>query len=75
MNILMVVSVFRLRKRGIRSPEASRYLTPGYPLVPLLFVLVMSLLLMNAIAFNPRETLIGIAMTALGIPVYLWIRK
>ncbi len=72
-NILMVASVFPLRKRGL--PSSDRYLTPGYPLVPLAFVLVMSLLLVNAIAFNPRDTLIGVGLTALGIPVYLWIRK
>jgi hypothetical protein len=35
----------------------------------------MGLLLLNAIVFNPRDTLMGIALTALGIPVYLWIRK
>jgi APA family basic amino acid/polyamine antiporter len=72
-NILMVASVFRLRKRALATPEP--YLTPGYPFVPLTFVLVMSLLLLNAIVFNPRDTFIGIALTALGIPAYLWIRK
>jgi APA family basic amino acid/polyamine antiporter len=73
MNILMVASVFRLRRRAIDSPE--RYLTPGYPLVPLTFIFVMGLLLVNAIAFNPRDTFMGIALTALGLPVYLWIRR
>jgi APA family basic amino acid/polyamine antiporter len=70
MNILMVAAVFPLRKR---SP--SGYRTPGYPFVPLAFILVMSLLLLNAIVFNPRDTAIGIALTALAIPVYLWVRK
>jgi len=72
-NILMVAAVFRLRKRATASPD--HYFTPGYPLVPLTFILVMSLLLVNAIVFNPRDTLMGVALTALGIPVYLWIRK
>jgi hypothetical protein len=30
---------------------------------------------MSAVVFNPRDTLIGVALTALGIPVYLRIRK
>jgi amino acid transporter len=68
-NILMVAAVFRFRKRGPASSD--RYLTPGYPFVPLTFILVMSLLLVNAVVFNPRETFMGIALTALGIPVYL----
>jgi APA family basic amino acid/polyamine antiporter len=72
-NILMVAAVFRLRKRAPAS--ADHYLTPGYPFVPLTFILVMSLLLVNAIVFNPRDTFLGIALTALGIPAYLWIRK
>jgi APA family basic amino acid/polyamine antiporter len=76
MNILMVASVFRLRKREARSEErANHYFAPGYPFLPLLFIFVMSLLLLNAIAFNPGDTLVGIALTALGIPVYLWIRR
>jgi APA family basic amino acid/polyamine antiporter len=72
-NILMVAAVFRLRKRALASSD--QYLTPGYPFVPLIFIVVMSLLLVNAIAFNLRDTLIGVALTALAVPVYLWIRR
>jgi APA family basic amino acid/polyamine antiporter len=72
-NVLMVASVFRLRKRTRETPGA--YLTPGYPVVPLVFVSVMSLLMVNAIVFNPRDTFIGIALTAAAAPVYLWLRR
>jgi APA family basic amino acid/polyamine antiporter len=72
-NILMVAAVFRLRKRSLASSD--QYLTPGYPFVPLVFIVVMSLLLVSAIVFNPRDTMIGVALTALAIPVYLWIRR
>ncbi len=76
MNIMMVASIYRLRKRREESGAGTdRYRTPGYPFVPLLFVLVMSVLLLNAVIFNPRDTAIGIALTALGIPVYFWIRE
>jgi APA family basic amino acid/polyamine antiporter len=71
-NILIVASIFPIRRR---HPRGDRYLTPGYPYAPLVFVVVMSLLLVNAVVFNPRDTIIGIAMTAVGIPVYLWIQK
>jgi APA family basic amino acid/polyamine antiporter len=71
-NILMVASVFRLRRRLGSEPGA--YRTPGYPLVPAVYILVLTLLLASAIAYNPLDTLIGIAMTATCIPVYLWIR-
>ena len=70
-NILMVASVFRLRGR-LGSPGG--YRTPGYPLVPAVYILVLALLLVGAIAYNPLDTLIGMTMTATGLPVYAWIR-
>ena len=71
-NILMVAAVFRLRRR-LGNPATS-YRTPGYPLVPLVYMLVLALFLVSAMAYNPVDTLIGMAMTATGLPVYLWIR-
>jgi basic amino acid/polyamine antiporter, APA family len=70
-NILLVASVFRLRRRTAADP--SSYLTPGYPLVPAFYVLVLVLFLVTAIVYNPRDTFIGIAMTATAVPVYLGI--
>jgi len=71
-NILMVASVFRLRRR--LGPAPGAYRAPGYPVVPAVYVVVLALLLVSAIAYNPLDTLIGIAMTATGLPVYRWIR-
>ena len=71
-NILMVASVFRLRRR--LGTISGSYRTPGYPLVPAVYILVLALLLVSAIAYNPLDTLIGIAMTATGLPFYWWIR-
>ncbi|MFQ5791530.1 MAG: APC family permease, partial [Acidobacteriota bacterium] len=72
-NILMVASVFPLRRR---SPGTkTEYLTPGYPWVPAIFIVVMALLLTSAIFYNPVDTLMGVALTAAGVPVYLWITK
>ncbi len=71
-NILFVASVFRLRRRF--PGAAGAYRTPGYPLVPATYILVLALLLASAIVYNPLDTLLGIAMTSLGIPFYLWMR-
>jgi APA family basic amino acid/polyamine antiporter len=71
-NILFVASVFRLRRR--LAEAAGAYRTPGYPLVPAAYIVVLALLLASAIAYNPRDTLIGMAMTATALPVYLWVR-
>jgi len=67
MNILMVASIFRLRPR-LSNDQSFRL--PGYPLVPVIFILVMALFLVSALLFNPYDSLIGIALTAAGAPVY-----
>ncbi len=72
-NILMVASVFRLRRRTALEPDA--YLAPGYPLVPAVYVFVTFLFLLHALFYNPIETLTGTALTATGLPFYLWIRE
>ena len=71
-NILMVAAVFRLRRP---SAAPSSYLTPGYPWVPAVYILVLSLFLLSAIVYNPLDTFIGVAMTATGIPVYLVLAR
>jgi APA family basic amino acid/polyamine antiporter len=67
MNILMVASIFRLRPQ-LSGPEA--YRLPGYPLVPAIFIFVMSLFLLAALFYNPLDSLIGIGLTLAGAPVY-----
>jgi APA family basic amino acid/polyamine antiporter len=67
MNILMVASIFRLRPR-LSRPGTFRL--PGYPLVPAIFIFVMALFLVSALVFNLEDSLIGIALTAAGAPVY-----
>jgi APA family basic amino acid/polyamine antiporter len=71
MNILMVASIFRLRARY--STEGS-FRLPGYPVVPCIFIAVMTLFLIAAFYYNPLDSLIGIVLTLAGIPVYLALR-
>ena len=67
MNILMVSTIFRLRPR---LSTRDHWRMPLYPLLPLVFMTVMFLFLITAIVFNPLESLIGVALTLAGIPVY-----
>ena len=67
MNILMVSSIFRLRPR-LSKPESFRL--PAYPLVPAIFIVVMSLFMLAALIYNPLDSLIGVALTLAGAPVY-----
>jgi hypothetical protein len=43
--------------------------------VPVVYILVLLLFLVSAVVYNPLDTLIGVAMTSTGIPVYLWISR
>jgi APA family basic amino acid/polyamine antiporter len=72
MNMLMVASIFRLRPR-LSTPAT--YRLPGYPLVPAIFIAVMGLFLLAAIWFNPLDSLIGVALTLAGAPVYRALRS
>jgi APA family basic amino acid/polyamine antiporter len=71
MNILMVASIFRLRKR-YATPGSFRL--PGYPLTPLIFIFVMTLFLLAALIYNPLDSFIGILLTLAGVPVYFALR-
>jgi APA family basic amino acid/polyamine antiporter len=72
MNILMVSSIFRLRKR-LSKPGSFRL--PGYPFVPAIFISVMALFLIAALIYNPLDSLIGIVLTLAGAPVYWMLAR
>jgi amino acid transporter len=70
---LSVGSVIVLRRR---RPEAARaYRTPGYPAVPLLFVVAMIALVGNSLREHPETTIVSIGGVLAGVPLYLWWRR
>lgn len=65
---LVTASVFIFRRR---MPDAERpYRAWGYPIVPILFLLVTAWLLINTLMTTPVQALIGLGLIALGLPVY-----
>ena len=69
---LAAAGVILLRRR---RPELPRpYRTPGYPLVPLIFIAGTLAVVVSALAARPGTTLAGMGLTLLGVPVYL-LRK
>lgn len=70
---LTTASVFIFRRR---MPDAERpYRAWGYPVVPVLFLLVTAGLLVNTLLTTPVQALIGLGLIALGLPVYwYWSR-
>jgi APA family basic amino acid/polyamine antiporter len=69
---LVTSAVFVLR---FRAPDLPRpYKTLGYPVVPLVFVLVAFWLVVNTLINRPVESVAGLILIALGLPVYWYYR-
>jgi APA family basic amino acid/polyamine antiporter len=57
-------------------PELPRpYRTPGYPIVPLLFIAMMLALLANSLGEHPESTVWTLGAIAAGIPLYFGWRR
>jgi APA family basic amino acid/polyamine antiporter len=71
---LSTASLFVFRRT---MPEAPRpYRALGYPVVPAIFVLVTTALLINTFIAAPREALQGVAVLLAGLPFYwFWSRR
>lgn len=68
---LVTASVFVFRKK---FPDADRpYRAFGFPIVPILFLLVAGWLLINTVWTNPFQAFAGIFLILLGLPVYYYL--
>ena len=65
---LGVAGLFRLRSR-----DHDGYRTWGYPMTPVFFLTVTAVVLMLIAAQNPLQTLLGVGVVLLGLPVYYLI--
>jgi APA family basic amino acid/polyamine antiporter len=59
-----------------REPEATRpYRTVGYPFVPALFIATAAVLLYYTFMSNLKDSIAGVVVILLGVPVYLWFAR
>jgi basic amino acid/polyamine antiporter, APA family len=71
--ILTIAGVFRLRKT---KPDAERpYKTFGYPVLPVLYILLAAFISIILLIYKPQYTWPGVGIVLLGIPVYFIWRK
>ncbi len=71
--VLMVAAVMLLRRKG---PNAERpYRTWGYPIVPVISILVAGLLVIDLAFLAPATSGIGVLIVLTGVPVYFFWRK
>ena len=72
--VLTVWGVFVLRKK---RPELARpYKAWGYPVVPLLYIVIASLVMIDLLIYKPVYTWPGLGLVLTGLPVYwFWHKK
>jgi len=67
---LTVAALFKFRRE---QSSSIRYLTPGYPVTPAVFLVMIVFLLILLGSNNPTQAFLGVAVVALGLPVYLFL--
>ena len=65
------VIVLRWKRPDLPRP----YKTLGYPVLPVLFVLVAILLVLSTLFDSPRESLLGLLLILLGLPFYFYWKR
>jgi APA family basic amino acid/polyamine antiporter len=67
------IALFRLRRAMPHHPRP--YRTWGYPIVPIVFIVGAAAFVANTLLERPLESLAGLGLLALGVPVYLYWRR
>ena len=67
------LAVIVLRRKLPNEPRPFR--VPGYPLVPLVFALVMVWIVASALITAPKESIATLVLIALGLPLYPLFRR
>jgi APA family basic amino acid/polyamine antiporter len=72
--VLTIGGIFVLRRK---RPDAERpYRAWGYPIVPVLYILTATLIMLILILYQTQDTWPGLVIVMVGVPVYfLWSRK
>jgi len=72
---LAVSTVFVFRKRDAASGRERVFSTPGYPVVPILFILAAIALTVFQLVDDPKNTLLGCLVIVLGIPLFFYFDR
>ena len=67
---LTVLALFKFRRE---DSDGGRYLTPGFPITPTVFLIMIVFMLVLLGSNNPKQAFLGVAVVALGLPVYLLV--
>jgi APA family basic amino acid/polyamine antiporter len=71
--MMTAASVFILRRK--RPDMVRPYRVLGYPLVPALFIVAAGALLVSTLIHSPRESIMGLGIMLMGVPIYFHYRR
>ena len=71
--IVTITAIFVLRKKEPETPRP--YKAWGYPVVPLIYIILTSLICIDLVYNKTVNTGIGLIIVALGIPVYYFMKS
>ncbi|HSS43923.1 MAG TPA: amino acid permease [Thermoanaerobaculia bacterium] len=73
---LTVAAVFLLRRRHpLQRRDPGSFRTPGYPILPALFVAAAVVAVASAVLSNPARSGVGTVLLATGVPVYFFYAR
>lgn len=74
--VASTVFVFRAREQSGRESSTLRFRMPGFPLLPLMFLLASLFVVVGSIVSNPGNALKGTVLILLGVPVFrFWSKR
>ena len=65
------VIVLRFKRPDLPRP----YRTLGYPIIPAIFVIAISCLVVSTLLKSPRESLMGLVLISVGLPFYFYWKR
>lgn len=68
--IFIAMTVFGIFIFRRRPSSHLNYLTPGYPVTPLLFLFLVLIMLVLLGANDPKQSFLGVGVVLLGLPIY-----
>lgn len=71
--VLTIIGIFILRRKMPDHPRPIK--APLYPVLPMLYVIIASAIIIILIKEKPQFTFPGLGIVALGLPVYWWFKK
>jgi basic amino acid/polyamine antiporter, APA family len=78
MSVFSSFAFHTLEAFGLIKMKRKKVITekiPGYPLAPVLFILLTLIFLVNTFISNPAQSITGITLTLIGIPFYYFFKN